>query len=421
MNYEEALKYVKNLPNWGFERCGTSGILRLLKILGAPQEKLKIIHIAGTNGKGSVATFCAKSLEEAGFKTGLYISPYVVSFKERIQINGVYIKEQEIVNFVLKLKFFVEKLNEEGVYLTEFDFITALAIDYFFENGCEFVVLEVGMGGRLDSTNVMTKPLVSVITHIDYDHVKELGGKDGNILNIAKEKAGIIKKNGVLVCSNNQFENVLEFLKEEAFKKNASFIVSKKAENVEFFLDYNVFYYKGEIFKTKLIGPHQIENAMLSLTVLLKIGVELKYVKKGFEKAFIASRLEIVKKNPFVVLDGAHNENGVLALKKALNLYFKDKTKIGVFSVIKTKDYEKMLLEVKDVFRTIVLTKMQDKRAVGLNYLAKTAEKIGLNFVVKENFSSAVKLAESLAKKNGVVVFFGSLYFTSEIRKFFIS
>lgn len=421
MNYEEALKYVKNLPNWGFERCGVSGILKLLEILNSPQEKLKIIHIAGTNGKGSVATFCAETLKEAGFKTGLYISPYVVSFRERIQINGVYIKEEEIVNLVLKLKTIVEELNKKEIYLTEFDFVTALAIQHFFEEGCEFVVLEVGMGGRLDSTNVTTKPLVSVITHIDYDHVKELGGEDGSILNIAKEKAGIIKKNGVLVCCNNQFENVLEFLKEEALKKNFSFIVSKKACDVKYCLDYNVFCCDGEVFKTKLIGPHQIENAMLSLTVLLKIGINLKDIKKGLKKAFIPSRFEIVKRNPFVVLDGAHNENGVLCLKRALNIYFKNKTKIGVFSVIETKDYEKMLFEIKDVFKTIILTKMKDKRAVSLENLKREAEKKDLNFIVEKNIFKTVKLAEELAQKDGVIVFFGSLYFISEIRKFFIS
>ncbi len=418
MKYKKALDFVLNLPSCSFERYGITGILALLKILNNPQEKLKFIHVAGTNGKGSVSTFCASSLKEAGFKTGLYISPFVLDFKERIQINGEFIKEEEFVSIVEKLKPLIENLNKEGIFLTGFDFVTAVSIEYFFEKECSFVVFEVGMGGRLDSTNVVSRPEVCAIMHIDYDHIAELGGKEKSLINIAKEKAGIIKKGSFCVFSRNQKEEVLKVLKEQAKKKEARFIVPDEPENICCSFLKNSFKYKGEIFKTNLSGFYQIENASVAIEILLKLGVGLNHIKKGLEKAFIPARLEVINKNPLVILDGAHNQSGILSLKGNLKL-FNNSLKVGVVSIIKTKDYITMLKEIKGCFDVIIFTKIKDKRGIEPDLLAEKAKKIGLNYIVEKNVLDAMAKSLKLAKeKNGVVFIFGSLYLASEIKIF---
>ena len=409
MNYNDALKLINSLPQCGFKRFGLSGILKFLEVLGNPQEKLKYVHIAGTNGKGSVAMFCYSSLKSAGFKTGLYISPYVVNFRERIQINGRFIKKKELVCLVNRTFNIIKKLNEKGIYLTTFDYVTAIAIYFFYEKGCDFVVLEVGLGGRLDSTNVISSAAATIITHIDYDHVKELGGEDSSILKIANEKAGILKKGSVLICSSNQYSEVLYFLKNKAKEKGVEFIMSHSASFSFCSLKGTYFKFEDVCFKTNLLGKHQVENAMLAVTALLKVGISLKHIKKGLKKAFMPSRFEIVNKRPLVVLDGAHNENGVSCLKENLELFFKC-PRVAVVSIINTKDYCKMLKKIKGVFETVILTKMQYEKGVEPKTLKEECLKLGVKAVVEYNLIKAIRLAESLIAKKGAVVVFGLLF-----------
>ncbi len=416
MNYHEAIKLINSLPQCGFKRFGISGILKFLEVLGNPQKKLKYIHIAGTNGKGSVAMFCASSLTSAGFKTGLYISPYVINFRERIQIDGRFIKKKELVCLVNRTFKLIKKLNEKDIYLTTFDYITAISIYFFYEKKCDFVVLEVGLGGRLDSTNVISSAAATIITHIDYDHVKDLGGEDGSILNIAYEKAGILKRGSVLVCSNNQYVEVLDFLKNKAKEKGVEFVVSYSASFSFCSLKKTCFSFDGVFFKTKLLGRHQVENAMLAITALLQIGINLKYVKKGLKKAFMPARFEIVKKKPLFILDGAHNENGVDCLKENLEFFLKCK-KIAIISIITTKDYSKMLSKIKGVFEVVILTKMAYEKAIETKILKEECSKLGINFVVEDDVFKAIKMAEGFVEEKGVVVAFGSLYFVGQVRK----
>ncbi len=418
--YFKALDYINSLPQCSFKRYGITGILKLLELMGHPQCKLKYIHIAGTNGKGSISTFCARALEEAGFKVGLYTSPYIVNFRERIQINGEYIKKQELVDLVLKLKFKVQILNEQGIFLTGFDFITALSFQYFYENGCDFVVLEVGMGGRLDSTNVIPAAQIAIITHIDYDHVLELGGEDGSILNIAKEKAGILKYGGRCVCYEDQKYEVLEFLRSECIRKNVEFIVSYKASNVKCTNKFTFFEYGGVEFKLKLLGSHQVRNAMACVTALLNLGVDINYIKKGLELAFIPARFEVVGMSPVFVLDGAHNENGIDSLIDTLKLYSLA-PKIGILSIINTKNFEGMMCKLKNIFDIIILTKMADKRALCVQTLKEAAYRFSIKFVEQDNVQLAINTAKRLATSRGIVVAFGSLYFAAQVRKIILN
>ena len=312
----------------------------------------------------------------------------------------------------------IKKLNEKGIYLTTFDYVTAIAIYFFYEKGCDFVVLEVGLGGRLDSTNVISSAVATIITHIDYDHVKELGGEDGSILKIANEKAGILKKGGVLICSSNQYVEVLYFLKNKAKEKRVEFIMSHLSDFSFCSLKGTYFKFKDVYFKVRLLGKHQVENAMLAITALLKIGISLKHIKKGVKKAFMPARFEIVNKRPLVVLDGAHNENGVGCLKENLELFFRC-PKIAIVSIINTKDYYKMLKKIKGVFETVILTKMQYEKGVEPQKLKEECLKLGVEAVVENDVTKAFKLAKRFITKKGAVVVFGSLYFAGEVRKFF--
>lgn len=414
--YFKALDYINSLPRCSFKRYGITGILELLELMGNPQNELKYIHIAGTNGKGSISTFCARSLEEAGFKVGLYTSPYIVKFRERIQINGEYIKEQELADLVFKLKVKVQFLNKRGIFLTGFDFITALSLQYFYENSCDFVVLEVGMGGRLDSTNVIPAAQIAIISHIDYDHILELGGADGSILNIAREKAGILKYGGRCVCYEDQRYEVFEFLKSECIRKNVEFIVSYKPHNVKCTDKFTYFEYGSVGFKLKLLGLHQVRNAMVCVTALLNLGVNINYIKRGLELAFIPARFEVVSKNPVFVLDGAHNEDGINSLIDTLKLYSLV-PKIGILSIINTKNFEGMMFKLKNIFDVIILTKMADKRALPVQTLKETAYKFSIKFIEQDNVHLAINQAKEIATNSGIVVAFGSLYFAAQVRK----
>lgn len=422
MTYKNALEFVYGFLKFSSKRDGLNGILKFLNILKNPQNNLKIIHIAGTNAKGSVATYCANVLQVCGFKVGLFTSPYVVCFNERIKINGKFISKKELIDLVLKLKPIAKRLKKEGVFLTTFDFITTIAFLHFFKKKCDFVVLEVGLGGRLDSTNVILNSVVSIITHIDYDHVKELKGEKGElILNIAKEKAGIIKKGGVVVCSSNQYAKVLTCLKKQAKLKKAKIFFSPKIYNYGCTLNYNYFYFNNIKFKTRLLGTFQIENAAVCLTALLKIGIPLKSIKKGLAKAFIPARFEIFKLNSLVVLDGAHNESGVFCLKQSLNFLFNSKTKfIGVYASLKSKDYKKIMFRFKDVFKKVVLTQLEDFSFLNTNVLEKEAKKLKISYLCEKSPLNAVKKAIKMAGCFGVVVVFGSFKLACFLRKFLV-
>ena len=422
MTYEKALEFIYGFLKFASKRDGLNGILKFLDILKNPQNSLKFIHIAGTNGKGSVATYCATVLKTCGFKVGLFTSPYVVCFNERIKINGRFILKKELKELVFSLKPIAKRLKKEGVFLTQFDFITIIAFVYFYKKKCDFVVLEVGLGGRLDSTNVVLKPVVSIITRIDYDHVKELKAKTGElILNIANEKAGIVKKKGLVVCSCNQYLKVLKFLKEQAKLKKAKLIFSYKILNFKCTLNYNHFYFNKMKFKTRLLGPFQIENAAICLTALLKIGISLKNIKKGLALAFIPARFEVFKLKPLVVLDGAHNENGVFCLKQSLNYLFGFKTNlVGVYASLKSKDFKRVMFKFKDVFKRVVLTQGEDEDFLKTSVLKREAKMLKIKSICKNNPLKALEKAMELAGDCGVVVVFGSLKLASFVRKFLV-
>ena len=415
MTYYEALDWINAMPSFSSERYGLDGVSKLLDKINNPHLKLKYIHIAGTNGKGSTAVFCASSLIEANFKTGLFISPYILDYRERIQIDGQMIAKSDFVKMVELIKPYVEILKNEGVVCSHFDIITTIALNYFCVNNCDVVVLETGMGGRLDSTNVIPAPEVTILTHISYDHMKELGS---TIEDITMEKAGILKKGSICVCDRNQMPEVKNIIDSTCVNKDIPLIYSYKASDIVSGDSMNSWSYNGVAYNTKLIGKHQISNAMLAITALLNMNIDSCYIKAGISNAYIPARLERLSESPLIVLDGAHNLDGMRALNNSLKVFNK-KPLIGVISMINTKDYMAALSEIKGTFDKLIVTEMNLENVVDSSLLFKAANKLGFDALIEKNADVAVKLAKKMAGEDGMVVIFGSLYFASQIRSVF--
>ncbi len=406
MNYNEALNYIHSLLVFG-SRPGLDRIAALLKALDNPQDDLKFIHVAGTNGKGSVCTMLSNIYMKAGLKTGLYTSPFVVDFRERIQVNGKYIKKEILASLT-------EKVKATGIIVTEFEFITALAMLYFKLKKCDIVILETGLGGRFDATNVIKTNLASVITRIDFDHTDYLGD---TLSKIAMEKSGIIKKGSPTVCYPLQETEAKETIKSYSEK-----FITPNIENLQIINDEdfgNRFIYKNKEYKTSLCGEHQIYNALTVIETVKAVGIKIsdEIVAQGIYDASIPARLEIISKKPLVVLDGAHNLNGGMALKGFLG---KHKNAVAIIGMMADKDCDSFLkVTLPFVKKVITVTVKENKRTMSAKELADLAEKYCRDVQVAESYKQAIELA---AKEESTPIFvFGSLYLAGGLRDDLIS
>ena len=306
MTYSEAVAYIHSLLVFGM-KPGLSRISVLLSELGDPQNDLKFVHVAGTNGKGTTSNMLSRILVEAGYKTGLFTSPYVFSFCERIQVNHQNISESALAETVSIVRDAIERLNRRGIVPTEFEAITAAALLYFKNAGCDIAVMEVGLGGRFDSTNIIPCPEVCVITSISLDHTKVLGD---TIAKIAFEKAGIIKEGGVTVTTNRQEFDALQVIQNTAAEKHNRLVVadvnSAKVQSQK--LGETVFTYGGREYTMPLTGLHQVENAVGAIeTARCLAGVTEENILNGIRKTVMHGRMEILPGPPPVLLDGGHN------------------------------------------------------------------------------------------------------------------
>ena len=398
MNYSDALNYIHSLEVFG-SRPGLTRISELLEVLGNPQNDIKFIHVAGTNGKGSVCTMMSYALRSAGYKTGLYISPYVTCFRERIQINGEYIAEKALARLT-------EKVRNTGIEVTEFEFITALAFLYYKEQNCDVVVLETGLGGRLDATNVIENPLLSVITGIDMDHMGVLGD---TYEKIAHEKCGIIK-NGCPVCTT--YKQRPEVMKVISGYKSPIVPDEAQLKVLDCNLSGNKFIYKGKEYGTTLIGEHQIENAILVIEVLENCGLPVSYeqVKEGIAKTTFPARLERIGEKPTVLLDGAHNPHGAKALERVLAKL--DNITL-IMGMMKDKDCEEVVkILVPHCKRVLTVTVNENPRTISAVDLAALASKYCKDVTPCESYDDALKKVRG----EETIVIAGSLYLASAIR-----
>lgn len=428
MNYTQIIKYLNNLERFGIQ-LELERITKLLELLDNPHKDLKCIHVAGTNGKGSVTTFIGEILKNAGFKVGIYTSPHFISFTERITINGISIPEAQVAEIISeKILPAIDILTQTLTHPTYFEIATATAFVYFAHEKVDFAVLEVGLGGRLDATNVII-PLVSVITSIGLDHQDVLGEK---LEQIASEKAGIIKQDVPVVTAATQPE-VIEVIKNIALQQNSKvYLVGKdikitidKYPNLNSNYQFSV---KGTLkeyrsLQTSLLGYHQVINATTSIAaieVLQNCGFKIttQDIKKGLLEANIRGRLELIKRDLLsFLLDGAHNLASAAILRKALEDYFSTQRLIFVIGILEDKNIGGIIRELFDknenLYR-VVITQPKINRASDTKKIYQEVIKYTDKINIFPTVSEGIKYAESIATFADLICITGSLYTVAE-------
>lgn len=417
MSYESTLEYIHNIK-WQKSKPGLSRTKELLAALGNPEKKLKFVHIAGTNGKGSTAACTAAILQEAGYKTGLYTSPYIIRFNERMQINGEQISDTELEEIVDAIRPFADAMDDVP---TEFEMITAVAMQYFYNNNVDIVVLEVGLGGELDSTNVIETPECAIITAIGLDHMEFLGDTTAEI---AKTKAGIIKENGRVAVYPAE-DDVINAIAEKCKAVNSEMTVldGSKITVHEVNLCGCKFDFDGfkELF-VPLAGVYQPYNASLAITacrLLIDAGWNISddAIKTGLSKVKWPGRFEVLRYDPVFILDGAHNPHGIEGAVKSIKAHFGDEKLTFVIGVMADKDVENMIGMVVPLAKEFYTARPDNPRAMEANELARRLEGCGAKAIACESVADAVNKAIASVSKDGAVVALGSLYFSAEIRE----
>ena len=427
MDYEQAREYAANVSRSG-SILGLASIENLMKELGNVQEKLRIIHIAGTNGKGSVGAFIERVLIEAGYRVGRYTSPAVFDPMEVWKINLNNMSHEAYARILSQVKEACDRLTEKGMeHPTIFEVETAMAFLYFYQENCDYVLLEVGMGGRTDATNLIKAPVCSVLTSISMDHMQFLGNTQEEI---AYAKAGIIKE-GCPVVSVNQKEEVMRVIRTEAEKLHAPLFptdetkVSEKKAAIK-----NLsFMYEGlGHVTTKLTGSYQLENCLLAITVLRDIlKVKDDAILQGIAKTVWPGRFECIGEHPLFIIDGAHNEDAAIKLAASLENYFTNTPITYIIGVLADKEHKKVLQTMMPLADHVYTVTPDNRRAMSADDLKAEAEQVitGLwnhNKDRKPEVIScgSVKEAVSLAKKttpeDGVILAFGSLSYLSELK-----
>lgn len=415
-----AIEKIHSLDMFG-SRPGLDRVKRLLDLMGNPQDDLEFVHVAGTNGKGSVCALLSSTLTEAGLKTGLFISPYIVDFRERIQINGEMVSEAVLNDAVEKTFPIVETLRSEGCIITEFEYVTALEFYIHKNAGCDIVVLETGMGGLLDSTNVIAPPLCAVITKIGLDHTAVLGD---TVEAIARQKCGIIKTGSPAVISA-QIPEAMSEIEKDCREKNVRFIKSGEIELKVLgeTLRATEISYNGLKLSLPFIGEHQLENAKSALAAIgiLKgyFNISDEAVVQGFKKAKNPARLELLSERPLIILDGAHNPDGITALVNAVEKYNPKRSAILILGMLADKDSESSLKILERRFDTVYTVPVNNPRTLSAEKLAEKCIPYFNTVRVYTDAVDALNLAEAEALEgDSLLVIAGSLYLAGELRPF---
>ena len=408
---EKNEKYLDKLRLIG-SRFGTDCEKELLSLLGNPQDKLRFIHVAGTNGKGSFCSMMSSVLQKQGYKVGLYTSPYIVIFNDRIRVNGLPIAEDDINDLFLRVR---QKADTMKTPPSSFDFITAAAFLWFYETKCDVVVLEVGLGGRYDSTNVIKNSLLSVITGIAFDHTEILGD---TIEKIAWEKAGIIKENCPALYGGND-EKALAVIEKECEEKHSELTV-KNPDSLKILsttLDGTEFEFDGKEYFIRLLGLYQPANAatvLAAIDVLRKHGFEISEtaVKDGLSSAIWQARFEKIADEPVVLYDGGHNPQGVRAAVESVRAYFGDKKINLLVGILADKAHGEMAEELAKIADRVICIAPPSPRALPAEALAEEFCEAGANARAANSIKEGVKIALSYKKP---VLVIGSLYSYNDV------
>ena len=425
----DTLKYLEELrvlgSNYGLERTE-----RLLELLGNPHKKLKLIHIAGTNGKGSTSAILGKILIEHGYKVGFFNSPHLEEIEETIRINDENIKEEDFISLINEIKPFVNQVVKEGFnHPTEFEVLTCIMFLYLYRQNVDFGIIEVGLGGRLDSTNVLT-PILSVITSISLDHTNILGN---TIEEIAIEKVGIIKKN-IPIITYMQKDEVMKVITEKAIKMNSNLIIVNSNNYKLLEIDRDIIinqkvlvHYRGKdkILNLSLLGKHQIINLSLAIEAVKElenlnyIDLDIRKIKLAVKKVEWKGRLEILSQNPYIVIDGAHNVAGIKYLKNNIDEYFKYKNLYLILGILADKEVEKMVEEITPLAKEVYTVTSNSIRAKNSQDLRDIVKNYNENCLAFEDYEEAARYAINKANKEDLILASGSLYMIGKIREIF--
>ncbi|MEY8275571.1 bifunctional folylpolyglutamate synthase/dihydrofolate synthase [Blautia marasmi] len=420
MNYEEARVYLDEVSKYG-SVLGLDNMRELLGRLGNPQDDLKFIHISGTNGKGSALSYMSTILSGAGFRTGRYISPTLYAYRERIQVDGVMIDRESLAALVTVVKEAVDAMEAENKgNPTVFEVETALSFLYFKEQKCDIVVLETGLGGTLDATNVVKTTVMEMISSIGMDHMEFLGG---TLQEIAENKAGIIKPH-TWVVSAEQDPKAAEVIKRVCREKDCKLsVVDPDAfQDVHYGYEKQTFTYKNwKDVEITLAGTYQVTNAALALEAveaLRKLGYSLTedQVRKGMKAAFWRGRFSVIHKNPVVVIDGAHNPAAAKVLKDSLETYFQGKNLHFIMGVFADKDYQSVIEMTAPLAKHIITIETPgNPRALSAVKLKEAVEKVNPSVEAAGSIREAVEKSMKNTQKDDVIAAFGSLSFLGEL------
>ncbi|MDR2939753.1 MAG: bifunctional folylpolyglutamate synthase/dihydrofolate synthase [Clostridiales bacterium] len=419
VDIEGALSFIHSVT-WKGRKLGLGRVDALLESLGGPHKKLKFIHIAGTNGKGSTASMLAHILEGSGYKTGLYTSPYIHKFNERMQINGSPISDSGLVALTDEIRAYVSKMQDKP---SEFEIITAIAMLYFYNHNCDIVVLEVGLGGRLDTTNVIPVPEVALITPIGFDHTDLLGGA---LEEIAAEKAGIIKAGGDVISSPQEAGAARVIAKKcSEVNANISFVDANLIKPISQNLDGQQFDFGGfKGLELALLGSYQLMNAALAVSavqLLQKKGwkVTEKDLRNGLKKATWPGRFEVMNKKPIFIVDGAHNPQGARAVVEGLSQLANGRKIIFLIGVLADKGYPEMIEILAPVAKCFFVVTPDNPRALEAEVLSLKIMAYGLEATVCRSVGQGVSMALGAAGGDGIACALGSLYLTGPLRDCF--
>ena len=427
MNYQEALNYIHGTYKFG-KKIGLTNIRDLLQRLGNPEKQLKIIHIAGTNGKGSVSSFIHGGLSAAGYRVGLFTSPYLETFRERMQINGMKISEDHLIQSTSKVKKTIEEMVKEGKHHpSEFEVVTAIALDYFHNRSVDYLVFEVGLGGRFDATNAVDHPILSIITNIGYDHTEYLGD---TLDKIAYEKAGIIKEKTPAIVYP-QAKEAWETIERVAKNKKApiipvdfSTLVPEESSLKEQSFSVTLGKTAYASIRIRLLGPYQIYNCITALTALdyLKSQGEITYslenIQEGFYNTTWPGRFEILRDKPLTIIDGAHNPQAAKALRETLGKHLSNTSITFVIGMLLDKDVLSFLQEIAPLGARFILTKPFGPRAAEPKYLEKKLLPYGKPLYLEPAVAKAIDQAFLVNPEGDAIVIVGSLYMIGEARTY---
>lgn len=422
MDYREAREFIDQVSVRGSE-LGLTTITNLLMLLGNPQDNLKFVHIAGTNGKGSVLAYLSSVLEQAGYTVGRYISPTLFSYRERIQINQKRIGREDFARFAGMVSDAMEQMKKRGMSLpTVFEVETAISFLYFQEKKCDLVLLETGMGGRLDATNIIKTPVLTILASISMDHMEFLGD---TLAKIAWNKAGIMKP-GVPVVSADQKEEAVNVIRSEAQKNGCTcvFVRPEKITDVSYGVEKQYFSYDGyRDIEIRLAGLHQIQNAALALEGIRELEkqgyiIPEEAVRNGMRNTVWKGRFSVICTKPLVILDGAHNPDAAERLRDAILKYFPDRKKYYIFGVFSDKEYDKIIDRTAGLAEHIFTIETPDNpRALPAEKLAEAVCRKNPSVEAARSIEDAVSKSFGAAGDDDVILVFGSLSFLGAVEQ----